>query len=73
MCKNFSNFNQRHENKASFSKKLLNRLFLNHKRVISKIDQYFKFQLKQALWKNLAPLVQNNKKLFLDGKKIGKK
>ena len=67
----FSNFNQRHENKASFSKKLLNNVFLNHKKIIiSKIDKYFKFQFKNKFYgKTWAPLVQNNKKVILKWKK----
>ena len=67
----FSDFNQRHENKASFSKKLLNRLFLNHKKIIiKKIDQYFKFQFKNNFYgKTWAPLVQNNKKIISNWKK----
>tara|TARA_B100000780_G_C21123505_1_gene455321 strand:+ start:2779 stop:4629 length:1851 start_codon:yes stop_codon:yes gene_type:complete len=67
----FSLFNQRHENKASFSKSLLNNIFKNKKElVIDKIDQYFKFQFKNKLYgKTWAPLVQNNKKVILKWKK----
>ena len=67
----FSNFNQRHENKASFSKKLLNNLFLDHKKIIiRKIDRYFKFQFKNKFYgKTWAPLVENNKKVISRWKK----
>ena len=67
----FTNFSQRHENKASFSKKLLNYLFLNHqKTIINKINKYFEFQFKNKFYgKTWAPLVQNNKKIILRWKK----
>ena len=67
----FSNFNQRHENKASFSKQLLNNLFLKYRKtIINKIDKYFKFQFKNKFYgKTWAPLIQNNKKVILRWKK----
>ena len=70
----FSDFSQRHENKASFSIKLLNYLFLNHQKIIiNKINNYFKFQFKNKFYgKTWAPLVQNNKKIVSRWKKTGK-
>ena len=60
----YSNFSQRHENKARFSKELLNYMFKNKKKIIiSKLNKYFNFQFNNKLYgKAWATLVKDDPK-----------
>lgn len=59
----YSNFNQRHENKARFSKKVLNYIYKNKKKTAIKIiNEYFKFQFNNKLFGNAWATLINDKK-----------
>ena len=67
----YSNFNQRHENKARYSKNILNFLFKKKKKILNKkINNFFKFQFKSKLYgKTWSTLVLNDKKTLSKWKK----
>ena len=59
----YSNFEQRHENKARFSKKILNYIYKNKKKTAVKtMNDYFNFQFKNQLFGNAWATLVNDKK-----------